>query len=133
MGGRTAIRLEEAVVAGESPTLRDLAKQVQATRERYALAVADLAEKELTRSAGGGLVTVTMRGNGAVTVVAFDRAAVDKRDAEALAALTLDALGQAADAVKSLATDKLEAALVGPQAGSEGGSEAGSEAGSEGC
>ncbi len=75
-------------MAGEPTTLRDLAKQAQEMRERLVLAQAELAEMEVTGSAGGGLVTVTMRGDGEVTRVAFDQAAVDRGDAESLAALT---------------------------------------------
>jgi nucleoid-associated protein EbfC len=100
-------------VAGEPPTFHDLVKQAQVMQERLALAQADLTEMELTRSAGGGLVTVTMKGTGEVVGVAFDQAAVDEGDAEALAALTLDAMGQAADAVKALVAEKMEAARAG--------------------
>ncbi len=73
------------------------------------LARTELAETEVTGTAGGGLVTVTMRGDGEVTRVAIDQAAVDEGDAESLAALTLAAICHAIDAVKSLTTEKMGA------------------------
>jgi nucleoid-associated protein EbfC len=95
-------------VAGDSPhTFQDVIRQAQDVRERLILAHAELAETEVTGTAGGGLVTVTMRGNGEVTRVVFDQAAIDEGDAGSLAALTLTALRQAADAIKSLTTEKM--------------------------
>ncbi|HMH93813.1 MAG TPA: YbaB/EbfC family nucleoid-associated protein [Streptosporangiaceae bacterium] len=103
-------------MAGTTPALGDLVKQMQETRERLAIAHAELAETEVTRTAGGGLVTVTMGGNGEVTRVAFDPAVFDESDAESLGALTLAAIGQATDAVKSVVTEKLTAASAGLEA-----------------
>src|SRR5260370_41330719 len=98
-------RTEEAVVAGESLNLRDLAKQAQEMRQRLLLAQAELAETEVTGTSGGGLVTVTMRVDGEVTRVAFDQAAVDHGDAGSPAALTLPPVRHATDALKSLTTE----------------------------
>jgi len=103
-------------VAGESLNLRDLAKQAQEMRQRLLLAQAELAETEVTGTSGGGLVTVTMRGDGEVTRVAFDQAAVDQGDAGSLAALTLAAIRHATDALKSLTTEKMAAVAAGIQA-----------------
>jgi nucleoid-associated protein EbfC len=100
-------------VADERPTLQDLVKQAQEGQRRLALAQADLAELEVTGVAGGGLVTVTMRGDGEVASVAFDPAGFDETDAESLAALTLAALRQATDAIRSAAQEKMAAVSAG--------------------
>ena len=94
-------------MAGEQPTLRDLAKRAQDLRERLVFAKMELAEVEVTGSADGGMVTVTMRGDGEVTRVTFDQAAVDEGDAESLAALTLTALRRATETLKSIIADKM--------------------------
>jgi nucleoid-associated protein EbfC len=94
-------------VAGEPPTLQDLAKRAQELRERLVFAKIELAEMEVTGSADGGMVTVTMRGDGEVARVTFDQAAVDEGDAKSLAALTLTAIRRAADTLKSIIADKM--------------------------
>jgi nucleoid-associated protein EbfC len=94
-------------VAGEDPTMQDLAKRAQDLRERLVFAKIELAEMEVTGSADGGMVTVTMRGDGEVTRVTFDQSAVDEGDAESLAALTLTAIRRATETLKSIAADKI--------------------------
>jgi nucleoid-associated protein EbfC len=103
-------------VAGNQITLQDLARQASELRERLVLVQSDLAEMEVTGSADGGLVTVTMRGDGEVTRVAFDQVALDEGDTESLAALTLTALRRATDALKSLTADKMAALTAGMEA-----------------
>ncbi len=118
-------------MAGEPPNLEDLVKQTQEVQRRLVLAQADLAETEVTGTAGGGLVTVTMTGSGEVTRVAFDQAVFDEGDAESLGALTLAVISQATDAIKSLTTEKMAAvsagfqAALGTRAGSQGSPPAG--------
>jgi len=94
-------------VAGDQTTLQDVARQARELAERLVLVQTELAEMEVTGSADGGLVTVTMRGDGELTRVAFDQAAFDQGDAESLAALTLTAIRHATDALKSLTADKM--------------------------
>lgn len=104
-------------MAYETPTLQDLTKQMQGMQEQLALAKAELAETELTGTAGGGLVTVTMTGEGEVTGVVIDQAAVDEGDAESLATLTLTAIREAVEATKSLAMEKITTAAASLRAG----------------
>jgi nucleoid-associated protein EbfC len=104
-------------VTGERTTLQDLAKQANELRERLVLVQAELADMEVTGRADGGLVSVTMRGNGEVTRVKFDQAALNQNDAESLAALTLTAIRRATDALKSLTTDKMAAITAGMETG----------------
>jgi nucleoid-associated protein EbfC len=103
-------------VAGDQTTLQDLARKTHELRERLVLVQTELAEMEVTGSAGGGLVTVTMRGDGEVTRVAFDQAALGQGDAESLAALTLTAIRHATDALKSLTADKMAVLTAGMEA-----------------
>ena len=88
---------------------QDLVKQTEEMRQQLLLAQADLTEMELTRTTSDGLVTVTMKGDGVVTRVAFDQAVFDERDAESLGALTVAAITQATDAVKSLCAERMTA------------------------
>jgi DNA-binding YbaB/EbfC family protein len=97
----------------EPPTLRDMIKRTQELRQHLVHAQSELAQTEVTGTAGGGLVTVTMLGSGEVSSVRFDQVAVDEGDAEALAALTMTALRHATDAVKSLTTQRMGAVANG--------------------
>lgn len=94
-------------MAGEQPTFQDLAKRMQELREQLVLAKVELAEMEVTGSADGGLVTVTMRGDGEVTRVVIDQAALDEGDAESVAATTLTAIRRATETLKALTADKM--------------------------
>jgi nucleoid-associated protein EbfC len=90
-------------VADETPTVEDLVQRAQEGQQQLVLGRADPSELEVIGVAGGGLVTVVMRGDGEVTGLAFDPAVFDEADAASLGALTLAALRQAADAVRSAA------------------------------
>jgi len=100
-------------VAGEPLTMQDLAKQAQEVRQRLEFARVELAETEVTGTAGGGLVTVTIRGDGEVTRVAFDQAVFEECDAESLAALTFAAIRHATDEIRSVTTEKMAAVSAG--------------------
>jgi len=100
-------------VADEMPSVDDLVKQTQEAQRRLVLARADLIEMEASGVAGGGLVRVTMRGDGEVTGVVFDPAVFDDADAESLGALTLAALSQATNEIRSAAQDKMAAVTAG--------------------
>jgi hypothetical protein len=75
-----------------------------------------LATSEVTGSAGGGLVTATMTGNGDVVALTIAPAAVDPDDVETLQDLVVAALRDAQRAVNELA-----AATMGPVTGGLGG------------
>jgi DNA-binding YbaB/EbfC family protein len=82
-------------------------KQAQKMQEQMAEAQAALAEAELTGTAGGGLVTVTIKGTGEVTAVKIDAKAVDPDDVETLEDLVLAALHNATEAVRELTEQKM--------------------------
>jgi DNA-binding YbaB/EbfC family protein len=79
-------------------------------------AQAELAAAEVTGTAGGGLVTVTVSGTGEFRSVKIDPKAVDPDDVETLEDLVLAAIHNAADAAGSLAEKKM-----GPLTGGMGG------------
>lgn len=101
---------------GGQPNLQQLMKQAQKMQQQMAEAQAELAAAELTGTAGGGLVTVTMSGAGEVKAVKIDPKAVDPDDVETLEDLVLAALHNAAEEVRAL-TER----TLGPVAGGMGG------------
>jgi DNA-binding YbaB/EbfC family protein len=92
---------------GGQPDLQQLMKQAQKMQQQMADAQAELAEAELTGTAGGGLVTVTMAGTGEVTAVKIDPKAVDPDDVETLEDLVVAAIHNATQAVRDLTEDKM--------------------------
>jgi DNA-binding YbaB/EbfC family protein len=92
---------------GGQPNLQQLMKQAQKMQQQMADAQAELAEAELTGTAGGGLVTVTILGTGEVTAVKIDPKAVDPDDVETLEDLVLAAFHNATEAVRELTEEKM--------------------------
>jgi DNA-binding YbaB/EbfC family protein len=95
-------------------------KQAQKIQQQMADAQAELAEAELTGTAGGGLVTVTVAGTGEVKAVKIDPKAVDPDDVETLEDLVLAAFHNATEAVRDLTQQKmgpLTSGLGGPGGG----------------
>jgi hypothetical protein len=78
-------------------------RQAQQMQEQLATAQAELAEAEVTGSAGGGLVSATITGAGEVKSVKIDPSAVDPDDVETLEDLIVAALHAAAEEQRTLA------------------------------
>jgi DNA-binding YbaB/EbfC family protein len=87
---------------GGQPNMQQIMKQAQKMQEQFMKAQAELAEAELTGTAGGGLVTVTMTGLGDFKSVKIDPTAVDAEDVETLEDLVLAAIHNAAEAQREL-------------------------------
>jgi nucleoid-associated protein EbfC len=100
---------------GGQPNLQQMLKQAQKMQQQVADAQAELGAAEVTGTAGGGLVTVTMSGLGEVKAVKIDPKAVDPDDVETLEDLAVAALHNAAEAVRALTEEKM-----GPVAGGMG-------------
>jgi len=100
---------------GGGPNMQQLMKQAQKMQQQLAEAQAELAEAEVTGTAGGGLVTATLTGGGELTALAISPAAVDPEDVETLQDLIVAAVRDAKRAVDQLAEQKL-----GPVAGGAG-------------
>ncbi len=101
---------------GGQPNMQQLMKQAQKMQQQMADAQAELAEAELTGSAGGGLVTATVSGTGELRAVAIDPKAIDPDDVETLQDLIVAAVRDANRAVGELAAEKM-----GPVTGALGG------------
>ncbi|GIG85142.1 hypothetical protein Pen02_00780 [Plantactinospora endophytica] len=101
---------------GGQPNLQQMMKQAQKMQQQLAAAQAELAEAELTGTAGGGLVTVTISGAGEIKAVKIDPKAVDPEDVETLEDLVLAAVHNAHDEVRKLTEEKM-----GPVTGGMGG------------
>lgn len=95
------------------PSLRGLTDRIQEAQQRLLLARRELEKMEVAGSAGGGLVTIGLRGTGEVSRVVIDQAAVDRGDAESLSQLVFAAFGEATDALKALTIEKMAAVTAG--------------------
>jgi DNA-binding YbaB/EbfC family protein len=97
---------------GGQPNMKDLMK----LQRQLAAAQQELAEAEVTGTAGGGLVTVTMTASGEFRSVKIDPKAVDPDDVETLEDLVLAAIHNASEAGRELTEKKM-----GPLTGGLGG------------
>jgi DNA-binding YbaB/EbfC family protein len=89
------------------PNIQQLLKQAQQMQKKMAQAQAELAEIEVTGTAGGGLVTIAATGAGEYRSVSIDPRAVDPDDVETLEDLVLAALTNTAEAVREVAEKKM--------------------------
>ncbi len=96
--------------------MQQMLKQAQKMQQQIAKAQAELAEAEVTGTAGGGLVTATVSGAGEVKGIKIDPKVVDPDDVETLEDLIVAALHNAAQAAHELTEQKM-----GPVAGGMGG------------
>jgi DNA-binding YbaB/EbfC family protein len=96
--------------------MQQLLKQAQKMQQQMATAQAELAAAEVTGTAGGGLVAVTVSGVGEVKSVKIDPKVVDPEDVETLEDLVLAAIHNANEAKEKLAEEKM-----GPLAAGMGG------------
>jgi nucleoid-associated protein EbfC len=98
-----------------APDMSALLAQAQQMQQQLMEAQLKLAATEILGQAGGGLVKVTMKGNGEVVAVSIDPKVVDPDDVETLQDLIVGALEDASAQVTSLAQSRL-----GPLAGGLG-------------
>ncbi len=95
--------------------LSQLMQQAQQMQQQLATAQEELADAEVTGSAGGGLVTATMTGTGELIALTIAPAAVDPDDVETLADLVVAAVRDATSNAQKLSAEKF-----GPLAGGLG-------------
>ena len=93
-----------------------LMQQAAEMQAQLIAAQQQLAETEVSGSAGGGLVRVTMTGSGEITAVTIDPKVVDPDDVESLQDLIVAAVRDGKRQVDELASD-----AMGPLAGGLGG------------
>lgn len=92
---------------GGQPNLQKLMKEAQKMQQQLADAQAELAETEVTGTAGGGLVSVTMVASGEFRSVKIDPKAVDPDDVETLEDLVLAAVHNATEAARQVTEEKM--------------------------
>jgi DNA-binding YbaB/EbfC family protein len=91
----------------QQPNMAQLMKQAQQMQQQLEAAQAELAEAEVTGTAGGGLVTATLNGAGELVSLTIDPKAVDPEDVETLQDLVVAAVRDAHRAVGELAAEKM--------------------------
>jgi hypothetical protein len=95
---KAAEQMREQVVPGLEAALA----QAQQMQQQLLVAQQKIAEAEAHGQAGGGLVRVTLNGNGRVTAVQIDPKVVDPDDVETLQDLIVGALADAANEMTEL-------------------------------
>ncbi len=108
-----------AMFPGGQPDMAQLLQQAQQMQQDLASAQQELAETEVTGSAGGGLVTATMTGTGELTALTIAPSAVDPDDVETLQDLVVAAVRDASRAASELAAERM-GPLTGGLAGGGG-------------
>ena len=102
--------------SGGQPNLQALLKQAQKMQEQLADAQQELADAEVTGSAGGGLVRATVSGTAELVSLEIDPKVVDPDDVETLSDLIVAAVHAATEEARKVQQDKM-----GPIAGGLGG------------
>jgi len=87
--------------------LNKLMKQAQKMQEQMARTQAELEEKTVEVSAGGGKVKVIANGAGEVISIEIDKAIVDPNDVEFLEEVVLSGVKQAIEQGKALAQSEM--------------------------
>lgn len=89
------------------PDMSQILAQAQAMQAQLQAAQAEILASEVEGTAGGGLVTVTMSGDGVVKSVTIDPKVVDPEDVDTLQDLVMGALGDAHTKISELAQAKM--------------------------
>jgi DNA-binding YbaB/EbfC family protein len=84
-----------------------LMQSAAAMQQQMARAQASLADERATGSAGGGLVTAEVDGNGQLVSLTLDPSVVDPEDVETLADLIVAAVRDGSRAAEALAQQKM--------------------------
>lgn len=82
--------------------LKKMMQQAAKMQEQLAQTQAELADKTVTATAGGGKVTVVANGAGEVISIKIDKSVVDPEDVEALEDLVLTGVQKAIEEGKAL-------------------------------
>ena len=88
-------------------------KQAQQMQQKMQTLQAELADKEVEASVGGGKVTVKANGGGEVLSIKIDASIVDPEDVEFLEDLVLSGVRQAIEQGKALAAEEMKAVTGG--------------------
>ncbi|MBS1195313.1 MAG: YbaB/EbfC family nucleoid-associated protein [Actinobacteria bacterium] len=106
--------------SGGMPSLESLARRAAEMQEQLEAQRAALAERTFTGTAGGGAVTVVMRGSGELESVRFDPAVLDPADPEMAGDLVVAAVNQALRQIQEAAAASIDLGPGGPGPGGLG-------------
>ena len=87
--------------------LSNIMQQAKVMQEKMAKIQQDLAKKTITGSAGGGMVMITVNGQGEVISAAIEKAVIDANEAEMLQDLVVAATNDALRKAKELSKQEL--------------------------
>ena len=82
--------------------IKKMMQEAQKMQAKMMEAQADLADKEVTATAGGGKVTVVANGAGDVVSIKIDKSVVDPEDVEMLEDLILTGVKKAIEEAKAM-------------------------------
>ena len=91
----------------QQPNMQQLLKQAQKMQEEMMAAQESLKDEVVEASAGGGMVTVQVTGDGHVKAIKIDPAAVDPDDVEMLSDMVLAAVNEGLRSAQELASAKM--------------------------
>lgn len=93
--------------------IKKMMQQATKMQEQMAAAQAELADKTVTATAGGGKVTVVANGSGDVLSIKIDKAVVDPEDVEMLEDLILSGVQKAIAEGKELQQSEMSKLTAG--------------------
>ncbi len=87
--------------------MNSIMQQAKVMQEKMAKIQQDLAKKTITGSAGGGMVLITVNGQGEVLSAAIEKAVIDANEVEMLQDLVVAATNDALRKAKELSKQEL--------------------------
>jgi DNA-binding YbaB/EbfC family protein len=91
----------------QQPNMQQMLKQVQKMQQDMVAAQEALKDETVEASAGGGMVSVVVSGDGVVKEIRIDPQAIDPDDPEMLSDLVLAAVNEGLRSAQELAASKL--------------------------
>ncbi len=102
------------------PNMNQMLKQVQKMQADMMAAQEKLKDQEVTATAGGGMVTVTVTGELVVKAISIEPEAIDPEDPEMLADLVLAAVNEGIRSAQELAAKTMGGVTGGMDLGGLG-------------
>ena len=99
--------------AGGAKDMNKQLRQLQAMQAEMEQKQAELAEKEITTTAGGGAIEVTVNGKKEITKLTIDKDVVDPDDVEMLQDLVIAAVNEALRQVEELEENEMNSITGG--------------------